>query len=171
MTKTEKCMGKEEMFAYAHQLLEADAERAARQHVAECAACRTVVEEYQSLHSLLDEWKPAEPSVWFDARVRAALRAAPTPAWAGFGLRQILAMACTLVTVTLAALSLSRHADVQRDQELAATARPAANRVEEEITLYKDLPVLEDRDFDMIADFDVLSAVPRGQNGESELEN
>jgi hypothetical protein len=36
------------------------------------------------------------------------------------------------------------------------------------LTLYKDLPVLEDEDYEMLANFDVLSALP---HGEAKVEN
>jgi len=70
-----KCCGREQLFAYCQRLLAADEEEKVRAHVAECAACRAVVGEYEKLDTLLDDWQPAEPSPWFDARVRAAIAA------------------------------------------------------------------------------------------------
>lgn len=167
MTNIEKCMGKEDLFAYAHHLLEPDAERDLRKHLAECAACRAVVAEYQSLDALLDEWKPAAPSAWFDVRVRAAVAADHPPRWTLFGFRwaQLLAMACLLALVTAASLIISRR---QPSSTQETAAKSSAAKVEEELTLYKDLPVLEDEDYEMLANFDVLSALPRG---EAKVEN
>jgi len=173
MTEIEKCMGKEELFAYAHHLLEPDAEREVREHVAHCAACEATVAEYLSLDSLLDDWQAAEPTAWFDTRVRRAVSVPPAPGFTLFGIRwaPMLAAVCLLLLVAIGSLIMSGQSAVQADQQLALNARPAAKRVEEEITLYKDLPVLEDQDFDMIANFEVLSAVPRGHDGENRFEN
>lgn len=172
MTNTEKCMGKEDLFAYANHLLETEAERGVRAHLGGCAACRAMVAEYQTLDALLDEWKPASPSAWFDARVRAAVAAQPRRfAFFGFRWAQVMAMACVVLMVTAASLMISRRSVQLERNEQAAANITAKAKVEEELTLYKDLPVLEDQDYDMLANFDVLSAVPRGDDGDNKVEN
>ena len=70
-----KCCDREQLFAYCRGFLAAGEEEKVRAHVAACAACRAVVQEYEKLDLLLDDWQPAEPSPWFDARVRAAIAA------------------------------------------------------------------------------------------------
>jgi len=166
----EKCMEREHLFAYAHHLLEAAEEREAREHVAQCAACGQVVMEFQKLDAALEEWKPIAPSVWFDARVRAAVaseRSAGFP-FRLFGWRwaQILAPACLVLLVTVASLMISRRQPSSAPTERAAQS--SAAQVEEELTLFKDLPVLEDEDYEMLANFDVLSELP---HGEAKVEN
>jgi anti-sigma factor ChrR (cupin superfamily) len=68
-----KCLDQEQLFAYAHRLLEQREEETARAHVDTCPRCRAALEEYARLDAVLDEWKPSEPSPWFDARLRQAL--------------------------------------------------------------------------------------------------
>jgi anti-sigma factor RsiW len=165
----EKCMERENLFAYAQHLLESNEEREAREHVAQCARCREAVSAFQRLDAVLDEWKPAAPSPWFDARVRAAAEANP-PARFPFGLfgvrwAQVLAPACLVVLVTFATLLIFRQQPSDMQERLT---KSSATTVEEELTLYKDLPVLEDEDYEMLANFDVLSALP---HGEAKVEN
>ena len=67
------CFERERLSQYANHLLtDQEAEQVA-EHLSECPQCRGVVAEYQRLSTLLEEWKPAEPSPWFDARVCQAI--------------------------------------------------------------------------------------------------
>jgi hypothetical protein len=75
------CMEREQLFAFAHGMLDAQDDAAARAHVAVCARCRQAVEEFARLDAVLEEWKPAEPSPWFDTRVRAALAVEGEGGW------------------------------------------------------------------------------------------
>ena len=142
-----------------------------REHVEHCAACGQTVTEFQKLDTVLDEWRPVAPSDWFDARVRAAVAAdvsAPSR-FTLFGLRwaQVLAPACLLLLVVAASLIVSRiratKPSLTATRPIVEPAKTPAARVEEELTLYKDLPVLEDEDYEMLANFDVLSELPRGE--------
>lgn len=165
----EKCMERDHLFAYAQRLLESNEECEVREHVAQCARCQEAVAAFQRLDAVLDEWKPAAPSSWFDARVRAAVEANP-PARFPFGLfglrwAQVLAPACLVVLVTFATLLTTRQQPSDAQERLT---KSSATKVEEELTLYKDLPVLEDEDFQMLANFDVLSALP---HGDAKVEN
>lgn len=47
----------------------------AKQHLAGCAACAAKLAELKQTMALLDEWKAPEASPYFDARLRARLRA------------------------------------------------------------------------------------------------
>jgi hypothetical protein len=69
-----KCFEREQLFAFAHGMLETRQAAEARAHLETCLACRQVVAEYQRLDAALDEWKSIEPSAWFDARVRQAVK-------------------------------------------------------------------------------------------------
>lgn len=69
-----ECFEKERLLAYATKLLEPAEEAKVDAHLAGgCETCNAVVWEYRALDSVLDEWKPAQPSPWFDARLRTAL--------------------------------------------------------------------------------------------------
>ncbi len=193
-----KCLNREELFATMHHLLDAREKAAARAHLAECAACRSLLDEYQRLNEALEEWEPVEPSPAFDARLleavreverERALRWSFLPDWMrpapmryiGAGLRRPaqagwLAPACVLLVVVTGSIVLVRtsrktHPFVQprqeRGVELSASNGNAApaETAEEELNLYKELPVLEN--YDLLADFDVLSELhPGGQKVE-----
>ena len=171
-----KCPDREQLFAYAHRMLDSPEHGAAREHVENCAVCGQIVMEFQKLDTVLDEWQSVAPSDWFDARVRAAVAAeVPTPSrFTLFGLRwaQVLSPACLVLLLVVASLMLSRTREtkstLRSTQPITEPARIPATRVEEELTLYKDLPVLEDEDYEMLANFEILSELPRG---EKKLEN
>jgi hypothetical protein len=108
-----KCCEREQLFAYCQRLLAADEAEKVRAHVAECSACRAVIGEYEKLDTLLDDWRPTEPSPWFDARVRAAIAADLSPAQSArplFGLAWVrwLVPAAGLALVLVAALVVWR---------------------------------------------------------------
>lgn len=67
-----KCLSREELFGYAERLLDVRQAAKVKEHVNACPACRAIVREYQQVDSLLEEWKPIEPSGWFEARLRQA---------------------------------------------------------------------------------------------------
>jgi len=66
-----KCNEREKLFLFVHQMLKPDELDQVRRHLAGCAECRQAAEEYGKLDSALDEWSAADPSPWFDAKVRA----------------------------------------------------------------------------------------------------
>ena len=51
------------------------------EHLAICVACRTRAEELRTLWSVLDEVPIVEPSLGFDARMRARIAEEPQPRW------------------------------------------------------------------------------------------
>lgn len=80
-----ECFEKEQLLAYATKLLEPAEEAKVHAHLAGgCETCGAVVKEYRALDSVLEEWKPAEPSPWFDARLRTALASGRSARAAGF---------------------------------------------------------------------------------------
>ena len=48
-------------------------------HVRECEACASELASLRSTMALLDEWTAPEPSRYFDAKLRARLKAEPGP--------------------------------------------------------------------------------------------
>ena len=78
-------------------------------------------------------------------------------------LARVLAVAAVVVALAGLFLASARGRDDDDEKmEKEKRIKTAAAQVEEELTLYKDLPVLEDQDYDMLANFDVLSELPRG---------
>ena len=180
-----KCMEREELFAYLHRLLELREEGSVRAHVTECASCRGILEEYRSLDAALEDWKTVEPSPWFDARLRAAVQSGEVtqPGWSWFGLGRLRwavpAVAVVLVLVTSVLILRTRQVRHASQHMLSQVARkagaPAAGMgaaqaagepAEEELSLYQNLPVLED--YDLLANFEVLSELPKS---EKQVEN
>lgn len=191
-----KCFERERLFALAHGLLEAGKEAEARAHLRACPACRQVVTEYLRLDAVLEEWKPAEPSPQFDARVRQAVAAAGetrnSPGWLSLCWRWWWAPASAAVLIAIAMLVILRGHRTSNpvppmagntpqrsvQPETAPHTQPpiptaevkpttpvktpvTGQSEEEEMSLYKNLPVLED--YDLLANFDVLSELPQGE--------
>ena len=126
--------------------------------------------EFRDLDSVLGEWKPVEPSAFFDARLKAKVASAITgqSGFPFFGVRraQLLAPAFTVLLVVAATLIVFRtrpsHTPRPSVPSVVQTANAPAAKVEDELTMYENLPVLEDEDYDMLAHFDILSEVPHG---------
>jgi hypothetical protein len=171
------CFEREHLFAYALEMLEAQDKLEVRQHVAECARCRGVLEEYRQLDRVLDSWQPLEPSPWFDARVRskiAAVEESLPSLWgrvlAGLGWSRWMAPAVvTMMVVVVSAVMVERRPGLLPDSFThipgGANARSPANPPSPMSTP----EMAEERtggaatldDYDMLASFDVLSELPK----------
>lgn len=202
-----KCLEREQLFASAHGMLEPREEAGVRTHVADCRRCREIIEAYRKLDAALDEWKPAEPSAWFDARLRATLavegeggigRALTTLQWARWLVPAAL-LALVVFSIVLVRQSRRIPQPVARQEatrpvqpapapqaEQPAQVRsqsPSARQLqppvtaqtkspsaappqttvmpeEDELSLYENLQVLED--YDLLANFEILSELPGG---------
>ncbi len=185
------CLNREQLFAYAHRLAEGREEETARAHVETCAQCRAALAEYRQLDALLDEWKPAEPSPWFDARVRQAvastnpgtgLFAAAWMRWAAVGALAVLVAVGvwawrrayrTAEGNPPVAHEVVPQKNLEPEPVNVAQSKPAAQPLPEaqpqakqlvpangELNPEDDLRALED--YDLIANFEVLSEIPRG---------
>lgn len=210
MIASPACFEREQIFAYAHHMLSLDEAARVEQHLAACGECRDVAAGFERLDAVLGEWKPVEPSPWFDARARARIAAQSRPwrylphlGWRGWS--GIAAAAVVAIVVSVATLRPSRPArSIQSAAATMASSKtpmkpPAAssagetseaanepNRSSEsasasdggtatvaqaqpanqEISLYKNLNVLEN--YDMLANFDVLSELPQAGGGSSD---
>ena len=71
-----KCLETEKLIGYAYRLMDESAASEVRAHLGECPRCREIVEQHGRLDAVLNEWKAAEPTPGFDARVRQAVEAA-----------------------------------------------------------------------------------------------
>lgn len=106
-------------------------------HIAACGPCRVELEELRATFAMLDEWTAAEPSPYFDARVRAHLREAevarPEGLWerllstlrfsTGRGFRSAVAFAFVLALL----LSGGTVATIWTHQGSTPTASPTVN--------------------------------------------
>jgi hypothetical protein len=150
-----------------------------RAHVESCANCRTVFDGYRKVDDVLDRWSPeAEPSPWFDARVRTAV-ASRQPARAargffGLDLNRWLALPVLASLLVVAGVVTFRRpsrvpihpvvvpaaSTVAVPAARAVSTAPAAPQsAAQELKMYQDLSVLED--YDMLAGFDVISELPQ----------
>ncbi len=105
-------------------------------HLSTCAACQLRVNEFRSVHALLDELPMIEPSAAFDLRVRARVAAEPAKQswWAWFTPSPRVAFAASMLL--LATVWVSRYSDPpQIDQA--------------------DIPLLEN--YDVISSFEPLT--------------
>lgn len=171
-----QCLERERIFALAQGMLGAREQSESRAHVESCSACRKVFESYRALDAMLDEWSPAaEPSPWFDARLRAAVASAKparsTQGFFGLALNRWLALpvlASVMIIVAVVTFRTSRPpAPVVPAAPVAAPAAPgvssaaaAPQTAAQELKMYQNLSVLED--YDMLAGFDVISELPKG---------
>lgn len=170
MNERGKCPEREKLFSYSHKMLERNEELEVRAHLAQCRICDQEINEFREIDSVLGEWKPAEPSPYFDARLKARVASAGAEhsGLAIFGLRraQLLAPVFAVLLVVAATFIVFRARSGYNARppvpSVAQTANTPAVKVEDELTLYENLPVLEDEDYDMLAQFDILSEVPHG---------
>jgi anti-sigma factor RsiW len=176
-----RCLKREQIFALAEGMADERERSAMTAHVQSCADCRKTFEEYRRLDDVLEQWNPAaDPSPWFDARLRAeaASRGSARSARGFFGLafNRWLAVPILASLLVVAGLIAYRHAlhriPAHPAQVAAAHVPPAAEAVRrsavapqngaQELSMYQNLSVLED--YDMLAGFDVISELPKGSS-------
>jgi predicted anti-sigma-YlaC factor YlaD len=121
------------------------------EHLAICVACRTRAEELRTLWSVLDEVPVVEPSLGFDARLRARIAEEPRPRWfRWFVPHPRLAMAMAL----LLAVSVWITRLPQDNSGLAGSAQ----NEQQQFQVIKNLDVLEN--YEVLSKFDALDEVP-----------
>jgi anti-sigma factor RsiW len=111
-------------------------------HLSTCAACQLRVNEFRSVHALLDQLPMIEPSAAFDLRVRARVAAEPAKQswWAWFTPSPRVAFVASmllLATVWIGSYSGSNQPPIDQD----------------------DIPVLEN--YDVISSFEPLTELPQ----------
>src|SRR2546427_929742 len=119
-------------------------------HLSTCGACQLRVNEFRSVHALLDELPMIEPSAAFDLRVRARVAAEPAKQswWAWFTPSPRVAFAASmllLATVWVGRYSMSDPPQIDQ----------------------ADIPVLEN--YDVISSFEPLTE--RSEEHTSELQS
>lgn len=126
------CFKREVLFAYANRMLHEREQSRVEAHLSVCAACRAAAAGYQKLGAVLGEWKPAEPSPWFDAQARARIESSsgsrPWRAWQMSGWRRWAAVAAIFalaVTTGLVALRSYRRGGQGRSARTMAVSTEA----------------------------------------------
>jgi anti-sigma factor RsiW len=143
------------------------AEQAA--HLESCAACAARLTELRQTMALLDAWQAPEASPYFDARLRARLRAeAEAPrgwfAWlhAPVFLRSAAAAALTLVLVTGIGIYQYSVSGTQNGPVVQGQTQKPVPAKAPEGSAVADLQTL-DKNADLLADFDLLDDVAQPQ--------
>lgn len=168
------CVKREELFAYAERLLDSRREGEIRQHVTACAHCRTVVGEFERLDKVLEEWRPPEPSPWFDTRIRAALRATQADKasrWVGAwqGARRFAPALLTVLAVVVSLLILRPRQETPRTippgtAAVVHSAQPGPTPPVVTTTLASNdlawMDMDDGFDYEMVQQFEVLSELP-----------
>ena len=155
------CPDREKIFGYVQKFLSAREERSVGLHLASCAACGRIQQEYQKVDGLLGEWQPPDPAPDFSARVRQAVRALPEKTgWSlwGFEWPRVWAPSVAALIIAAAGIMLPPSPQAPSEQLISTVS------VEEELALLADLPLLED--YDLLEEFDILSELVE-ENGES----
>jgi anti-sigma factor RsiW len=146
--------------------LERKQAEAAARHLAGCPACAERLRAFSDVSSLLDTWEPVQPSASFNARLQRRILAEPSAAgwrdrlalWLPVNSFGRPALAGALLGLVLFAVVLERYTpakSVPAYQTAAGTALVATTfEGTDDLTLYQDLPVLENLEF--LRNFDVL---------------
>jgi len=111
-------------------------------HLSTCAPCQLRVNEFRSVHALLDELPMIEPSEAFDVRVRARVAAEPAKQswWAWFMPAPRVAFAASMLA--LAMVWVGRY---------SVSDPPQIDQAD----IQTDIPVLEN--YDVISSFEPLT--------------
>ncbi len=117
-------------------------------HLSTCGACQLRVNEFRSVHALLDELPMIEPSAAFDLRVRARVAAEPAKQgwWAWFTPSPRVAFAASLLllaTVWIGKYSVSDSPQIDQ----------------------ADIPVLEN--YDVISSFEPLTELSQAEQADN----
>jgi anti-sigma factor RsiW len=121
-------------------------------HLVSCAACQLRVNEFRSVHALLDELPMIEPSAAFDLRVNARVAAEPAKQswWAWFAPSPRVAFAASMLLLATVWIG-------SRPQENPLSASDIDN-------INQNMSVLEN--YDVISDFGALSDLPQPAQGD-----
>jgi hypothetical protein len=124
-----------------------------KQHLRVCCECAGKLEAFRQTMSLLDEWRPPEPSPYFDVRLQARLREekAHQPSALLEWLRKP-ALALSFAVLTVVSVTLVRMN--QRPKEPGAPPAPVQIAAEPG-TPVGDLQALE-KNHELYSDFDLL---------------
>jgi len=122
-------------------------------HLSTCAACQLRVNEFRSVHALLDELPMIEPSAAFDVRVRARVAAEPAKQswWASFMPSPRVAFAASMLL--LAMVWVGSYKGTNPLPPIPPD----------------DIPVLEN--YDVISSFEPLTELPQAPADETDQQS
>jgi len=148
-----------ELIAYLDGRVTVHERREVEQHLAACAECRARLEGFRGVWKVLDDAPAADPSAWFDARLRQRIAAEPAPGvWsrmAAWVPQPRLALASlALVAVGFWAAAVSRPQIQPR-----AGANPVAMSEDQNFRMIKNMQVLEN--YEVLKDLNALNG-PQG---------
>ena len=156
------------LIAYLDQKASSAERRDVEEHVAGCAACRTRVEEFGRLRSVLDELPANEPSFGFDARVRQRVAAEPRRSWFGWFAPQARFALSAALLVALAVWVVRLPSS--RPVAMPPVPITASNvSTDQDFDAVKDLGVLED--YDVVTNMDALSQLVPAKAPEAQKPN
>lgn len=188
-----KCLETEKLIGYAYGLSDESAASQVRAHLRGCPRCREIVEEHGRLDAVLSEWKVAGPTPGFEARVRQAVEARRS-AWNFWSWQWTRGLAvASLGIMIVAGVALLRYnpgrlsRPPQSAKRLAQreggarTLPPAANQHSPSAVAKNSAHVLPEsksaganlsddkdaqalEDYDLAANFDLLSELPRTES-------
>ena len=153
------------LIAYLDGKLSPREREAVKLHAQSCSSCAERISGFTEVFGLLDDWKGIEPSPAFAARLEQRLQQEPAasswwailfPRLAPLTLGNPVFAIALLVVVSLAAVLIGYSPDTPRtlaSQQSHPFATSVAAQVDD-LTLYRDLPVLED--LDVLGNFEVL---------------
>jgi len=129
-------------------------------HMAACGACAARMKEFRQTMALLDEWKAAEPSPYFDTRLQARLREemAREPVrggWTAWFRRPVLAAALTLLMGIGVGVFYTKGGSGYGSRDNVVASMDAPAQAAEPGTAVGDLQALE-KNHDLYSDFDLL---------------
>jgi hypothetical protein len=193
-----KCLETEKLIGYAYRLIDESAAFEVRAHLGECPRCREIVERHGCLDAALNEWKRAEPTPGFDARLRQAVEAeqarrAARGFWGWQWARGLALASLGLLIIAGVAWFTRSHFRVSNSARVATRQPQQAGRAPTPAPLAKlnspavptrpregsaqavpetelagpalnednDAQALED--YDLAANFDLLSELPKGE--------
>lgn len=138
-----------ELMAYVDGRASGGARREIEEHLTGCAACRTRVEEFRKVWSVLDEAPAIEPSFGFDARLRQRIAAEPRRSrFFSFVPQPRLALSMALLAAMLVlVVKLPMRNPVMQPQSAALQ--------QEDFNAIKNLNVLEN--YDVVTKLGALS--------------
>ncbi|MGD0956227.1 MAG: zf-HC2 domain-containing protein [Candidatus Acidiferrales bacterium] len=138
-----------ELIAYLDHRASSAERRKVEEHLGGCAACRTRVDEFRKIWTVMDEVPAIEPSFGFDARVRQRVAAEPQRRWFG---RFVPAPRLAFSAALLIALSVW----VARMPSSNPGAPPTVATIQQEdFNAIQNLGVLEN--YDVVTKMDALS--------------
>ena len=129
------------------------------EHLAGCLVCHARAEELRKLWVVLDEVPVIEPSLGFDARMRARIAEEPQPRWFRWFVPQPR-LALSMALLLAVSVWMSRL-----PQDNSGSAGSAQNE-QQQFQVIKNLDVLEN--YDVLSKFDALDEVPAEQQSDQQ---